>query len=199
MHDGWLWVAASDRYGQKADAFAPMWMLALDPATGALQAQIELGSVRVGSPDDQRAAESVPDTLPLSGEATRFVPLVVEESRAAPRMLMLDLDTRRVAWETEPSERLRRVRLLRAGSRHVAFERETRLLASFDGASGLLTEAVTTSGASAPKVRGEHVWISGGEAVVRLDPQWLVPAWGGRVTTTSARAEGAKLFAQGSR
>ena len=36
MHDGWLWIAASDRYGQKADAFAPMWMLALDPATGVV-------------------------------------------------------------------------------------------------------------------------------------------------------------------
>lgn len=199
MRDGWLWIAASDRYGKKADAFAPMSLLALDPATGALHAQIELGPVRIGSPDDQRAAQTVPDELPLSGEATRFVPLIVEEARAESRMLMLDLEARRVAWQTAPSDRFRGVRFLRAGSRHVAFERETRLLASFDGAIGLLAEAVTTSGTSAPKVRGEHLWISDGEAVARLDPQWLVPAWGGRVTTTSARAEGAKLFAQGSR
>ena len=190
MHDGWLWVAASDRYGQKADAFAPMWMLALDPATGALQAQIDLGSVRVGSPDDQRAAESVPDTLPLSGEATRFVPLVVEESRAAPRMLMLDLDTRRVAWETEPSERFKHLRLLRAGSSNVAFERDAHLLASFAGASGELTGAATVP--RAPEIHGEHVWVTDGETLTRLDPKTLAPA-------KDARADAETLFAQGSR
>ncbi len=186
MRDGRVWIAASDRYGRKADAFAPMWMLALDPATGAVQAQIELGPVHLGSTGDQRAAESMPDTLPLSGEATRFVPVIVDDGRPANRLLMLDLDGRRIAWQSEPNEGLRRTHVQRAGSRHLAFERDARLLASFDGASGELTGAAIVP--RPPAVQGEHVWISDGAALTRLDPRTLAPA-------KDARADAEKLLA----
>lgn len=206
MRGGWLWLAASDRYGEtrgdngRVGAFAPSWMIALDPNDGSLQAQFELGRVRVGSPGDDRGHDSAPDTMPLSGEPPRYVPLTVRDVDHPPHVVMLDLDARRIAWQTAPDERMTHGQWQRHGAMHYLLESRSRLFAAIDGETGGLTGAVVTPPLEMPKVTGDRIWIRDGWNVANVDARTLAPVWSsGNVALPDARADAEKLFDQGSR
>lgn len=202
MRGGWLWLAASDRYGQsrtesgRVAALAPAWMIALDPKDGSLQAQFELGRVRVGTPGDDRGQDTAPDTMPLSGDAPRYVPLTVRTADAPPRIVMLDLDARRITWRTAPSERFAAGQWRRSGTRHYLAETQSHLFAAVDGETGQLTGAVTAPPPNVPKLAGGRVWIRDDRDVASVDPSTLRTLWStAPMMIPDARADAEKLLA----
>ena len=179
---GEIWLQASDRVGETAEgghvtAFAPAYLLAIDPATGAVRRRIELGRVRVGTPDDDRLSQMIPDDLPLSGEATRYLPLLVGEAGAPYSLVTADLDEARIAWKAPPRERLLHARVVRQGGRHFLYESSSRLLAALDGETGHLLAAVGWPVFDKPLLSSGSVWIRDDWSLTSVDGATMAPIW----------------------
>ena len=195
-----IWASSSDRVGETSSggqitAFAPARLLALDPATGAVRRRIELGRVRVGAPNDDRLTQMVPDEAPLSGEATRFVPFVVEEAGAPYHLLMVDLDEARIAGQTAPSPRFTHARIKREGGRQILYEGSSSLLAALDGETGHLLAATSWPVADKPLLAAGLAWIHDDWSVTAVDPATMKPAWStGPLPLPDARADAEALL-----
>jgi outer membrane protein assembly factor BamB len=197
---GEIWIAASDRFAEtsvagQVTAFAPAHLLALDPATGTVQRRIELGRVRVGTPDDDRLSQMVPDALPLSGDATRYLPLLVAEAGASYHLVIADLDEARTAWQTPPVERLLHARLVRQGGRHFLYESSSTLFAALDGETGRLLAAVDWPVFDKPVLALGSAWIRSDWSVVSVDSATMKPLWStDHVQLTDRRADAETLL-----
>jgi outer membrane protein assembly factor BamB len=197
---GEIWAPSSDRAGDTSSgghvtAFAPARLLALDAATGTLRRRVELGPVRVGSSDDDRLVQMVPDEAPLSGEASRFVPFVVRDANAPPHLVMVDLDEARIAWKTRPNERFVHARTRRQGGRQFLYESSTSLFAALDGATGHLLAAGNWPVFDKPLLAEGGAWFRDDWAVTRVDPATLLPVWStGKLRLEDARADAEALL-----
>ncbi|MEJ7601445.1 MAG: PQQ-binding-like beta-propeller repeat protein [Kofleriaceae bacterium] len=95
-------------------------------------------------------------SVPLHGPMTRFVPhvLVTGGDNRGPRLVMLDLEAGKIAWET-PHDELIHFRVFRIGQFWLLSRRET--LVVFDGANGNLVAAARfVPPASVEKVEPHH-------------------------------------------
>jgi outer membrane protein assembly factor BamB len=197
-----VWATSSDRVGETSSegritAFAAARLLALDAVTGAVQRRIELGRVHVGAPADDRVAQTAPDEAPLSGAATRFVPLLLQEATAPPHLVLVDLDEARIAGQTPPSERFTHARIKREGERQFLYDGSSPLLAALDGATGHLVSASTWPVADKPLLAHGLTWIRDDWSVTALDPATMKPAWStGPLAIPDAR-EGAEALLGG--
>ena len=197
---GEIWAPSSDRGGETSSggqitAFAPTRLLAFDPATGAVRRRIELGRARVGAPDDERLTQMVPDEAPLSGEASRFVPFVVQEAGAPYHLVMVDLDEARIAWQTRPNERLLHARMKRQGGRQFLYESSSSLLAALDGATGHLLAATSWQVADKPLLVHGLAWIRDDWSLTAVEPATMKPAWStGHLIIPDARADAEALL-----
>lgn len=192
MRGGTVWIMG----GTGKDAAARAWVLALDPKTGAERARIELGAIHIGSPDDEHTASATPHHVTLSGEATRFVPIIGVAKGEEPRLLMIDLDQKTIAWRSRPRAELVHASLRRVATRHVLTTSESSLVASWDGDTGRLTAATHAPRGHAPSVSDERVFVRDAANMGALDPGTLVMAWStGKIAVDDARSEAEAIFA----
>ena len=145
-------VVALRRDALERGEIAPVW-------------RVDLG--RSWSQD--RVTRQAPDRSPMAGELTRFVPVLV----GAPDVLvMVDVDTGRIAWQSPQRPSLRDARLMSAAGRHYLYQPGTRNLAVFDGDSGALHQAVILEGyneVTPYHIAGQRIWLSAGETWTVLD------------------------------
>lgn len=116
-------------------------------------------------------AWQAPDRAPLSGQLTRFVPVLLGQRGDPARagvLAMLDIDSGQVAWQRELPW-LAGARLMRDGNHHYLYAPERARLLAFDGDTGQLTGARDTGGAGVwpEQVAGGNIWIFRG-------PDWAV-------------------------
>jgi hypothetical protein len=197
---GELWVHLADRpggtpEGGPAGQYPAARLVAFDPATGIVRRQIELGRVRVDAPEDESVARMVPDEVPLSGEAPRFLPLIVHEATGPYQLVMVDLDEARVAWKAAPSERFAHAHLLRRGNRCFLHESTSSLFAALDGDTGRLLSAVAWPASDNPTLAQGSTWIRSEWSVTSLDGTTLKPIWStDRLVLDDRRAEAEALL-----
>jgi outer membrane protein assembly factor BamB len=197
---GEIWAHLSDRSGGASEGghvtrYPATRLVAFDPATGTVRRQIELGPVEVGAPADESIARMAPDEVPLSGEANRFLPLIVHEAGAPYQLVMVDLDEARIAWKTAPSERFVHAHLLREGRRHFLHESKSSLFAALDGDTGRLLSAIAWPASDNPTLAQGSAWIRSEWSVVSLDGATMKPIWStDRVELADRRAEAEALL-----
>lgn len=192
VRGGAVWVMGSN--GDHATHRA--WILGLDPRTGAERARIDLGAVRTGSADDEHTASATPHHVALSGEATRFVPIIAVATGEEPRLLMIDLDQKTIAWRSRPRAELTQASIRRVTTRYVLTSSESPLVASWDGDTGRLTAATHAPRGHAPFVSDDRVFVRDASNVGALDPGTLVMAWStGKILIDDARSEAEAIFA----
>jgi hypothetical protein len=119
-------------------------------------------------------AWQAPDRVPLSGQITRFVPVLLGQGNDpahAGTLAMLDVEAGQVTWRRELPW-LAGARLMRDQERHYLYAPGRALLVAFDGQTGRLTgarrlPATGTSGVWPEQIAGGRIWIFHG-------PEWAV-------------------------
>jgi hypothetical protein len=140
-------------------------------------------------------AWQAPDRVPLSGQLTHFVPVLLDQGQGqgqendqapAGTLAMIDVEAGQVAWRRELPW-LAGARLMRDQDRHYLYAPERDLLVAFDGQSGRLTGARRMAGSiSGPpgvwpgQIAGGRIWIFRGPDWAVLDSETLalVPSAG---------------------
>jgi hypothetical protein len=121
-------------------------------------------------------AWQAPDRVPLSGELTRFVPVLLgvgDDPAQAGTLAMIDAEAGQVAWR-RALPWLAGARLMRDQDRHYLYAPERDLLVAFDGQTGRLTGARRMAGSISgpPGVWPEQ--IAGGRIWIFRGPDWAV-------------------------
>jgi hypothetical protein len=150
---------------------------------------------------EERAASG---TSALAGAPPRFVPVVSHDldGPREGRLLMLDLDEHRIAWEGTRSENLTGIAFVQSGGQIYASLPFMRILARFDGATGKLAEAVHIEewdGPIEPHDVAGGIWIHDHEwsnqvAVLDLLSLHAASPGGKGPRVVDARAEAARLL-----
>lgn len=202
LRNGALWLVGTNTTTETSkpaggvERHARASVLSLDARSGAARARIELGPVHIGAPDDKRTADESPDQSSLSGESTRFVPLIVGSAGERLRLVMLDLDEAKIAWQTTPSDRFTHSAVRRAGGRQFLTGATSSLIASFDGATGRLAGAIHGLRYDGPIFANGQLWLRDESIVMAAEPDTLTVMWStGKNTTSDARADAEALFA----
>lgn len=136
---------------------------------GALQARIAL------SDPEMQKLESNPLAAPLSGRLSRFTLYLERTTDGGARVVMLDLELGKRAWE-RPVHPLSHV--VRAGDDWILFGRET--IYRFDGATGRLEEAMEPKGLmlwmlGADQIANDKLWINDDAGLAVIDARTLAP------------------------
>lgn len=123
-------------------------LVLVDPASGAIDASIDLGPVRLGGSLPQwEIVQRYAGGDPLGGALPRFVPVLIDRSADgdSTRLVVVDLDERRVAREGTMAHDLIHYSLQRDGGRFVLSGGTLgrgESLAVIDGATGAITAAL---------------------------------------------------------
>jgi hypothetical protein len=121
-------------------------------------------------------AWQAPDRVPLSGQLTRFVPVLLgqgDDPAQAGTLALIDAEAGQVAWRRELPW-LAGARLMRDHDRHYLYAPERDLLVAFDGQTGRLTGARRMTGSIAGR---SGVWpeqVAGGRIWIFRGPDWAV-------------------------
>ncbi len=190
--NGSVILAAEDEFRGK--------LLAYDATTFAPQWTVELGSFSFNTTAGRDIRASFPDSTPLNGRLSRFVPVqaidwgLSDPKKAEPprhAIVMLDLEKQTIAWAlTHPD--LEKAYLVGDGTTHWLVQGTT--IAAFDGASGQLLAARTFAediGTVQPfHFKDGQLWLFRSHAVVSYDGRTLEPAGGwSSIESTDIRAD----------
>ena len=125
---------------------------------------------------DDPVARLCPDRAPLSGQLTRFVPLLTGHPNG---LAIIDLDAASVAWKSPKRPSMSSAWLMSSERRHYLYEPDKSVLAVFDGTSLGLGAAVELPGFRSVQPRhiaGNRVWVTSGQHWAILDATSLGPA-----------------------
>jgi hypothetical protein len=169
-------LAAGDRFTGLCGRRGEVVVAGVDAPGGAAlligDVRVELGAGALGGDALIRQRIASPTAAPLAGQLDRIVPVLVAGPGGG-RLIGVDLDARRIVWESPRHAALGDTALVDAGT--AVLVRAGEILASIDPATGAIraVRAPDTRPLWPHHVAGGAVWVVGDRGLLALDARTL--------------------------